>query len=566
MTQYVQLHLTNGRYEIGSMKVQDIEIPYENERGKLYRFFEILPGLLSLLVFLTPIFLGIFYVSAAAFFIIIYVIILLIRASAMSMRVIEGYGNVKKARKVDWESLLKDFYNPEGVAGRYALAKNSLLKAHVGNMKRLHRGKLIDMLPDEVFQVVIVATYNESQAIIHPTIEHVIDSNGFSNRRTILFMAYEERASEQKKRETLETLNLFKNKFYHAEAVEHTLTPGEIPGKGANATHTARRVAAWAREQGIDPSRVLVTVLDADNRTDKNFFSLLTYVYLSAENRKQKSYQPVALYNNNIWDVPAIMRICAISNTYFHLGNSMRPHALRNFSAHAQSLDALIDTDFWSVRTIVEDGHQFWRTYFRYDGDHEVLPLYVPIYQDAVYAGGLLKTTMAQFKQIRRWTYGASDVAYVATRAFSVKNKVPKVDALFKLSRLLESHVGWATSAPLILLSGWIPLFLNRNANRNIVAQRLPQIVSSVNTIALVALLLVVYIGLATLPKRPPHHKRRRAIGFLWQWILTPVVGVLFNSVAAINSQAHLAFKRYIGVFDVTEKAVKTKKDTKTEL
>lgn len=539
------------------MNIQDIEIPQPSERGRLYRFFEILPGLLSLMLFLTPVLLGIFFVTAAAVFIIIYVLVLFIRATAMTRRVKEGYGNVKKARKVDWEALLKDFYNPAKAAFLHAHAKNTLVKAHIRNMGRLHKRGLIDMLPDNVLQVVIIATYNESQAIIHPTIEHVIDSNGFKDRKTILFLAYEERANDQKKQETLDTLNQYKDKFYYAEAVEHTLTPGEIPGKGANATHTARRVQEWVREQGIDPSRVLVTVLDADNRPDKNYFSLLTYVYLSAENRKQKSYQPVALYNNNIWDVPAIMRLCAISNTYFHLGNSMRPHALRNFSAHAQSLDALIDTDFWSVRTIVEDGHQFWRTYFRYDGDHEVLPIYAPIYQDAVYAGRRWKTAKAQFKQIRRWTYGASDIAYVATRAFSIKNDVPKFDALLKFGRLLESHVGWATSAPLILLSGWIPLYLNTNAKHNIVAQRLPQIVSGINTIALIALMFVVYIGLATLPKRPVHHKRRRAIGFLWQWILTPIVGVIFNSAAAINSQAHLAFKKYIGVFDVTDKEVK---------
>ncbi len=539
------------------MDIADIEIPLENERGKAYRFFEILPGLLSLLIFLTPVILSIIYVPAAAVFIIAYVLIMLIRASAMSFRVVEGYGYIKKARKVDWEDLLDDFYKPEQVTRHNGSSKNSLIKSHIANVNRLSGNNLIDMLPKEVLHVVIICTYNESQAIIHPTIEHILGSNGFNDRKTALFIAYEERASEQKKQETQQTLKLYKDKFYYAEAVEHTLTSDEIPGKGANATRTGKRVAQWAKEQGIDPSRVLITTLDADNRTDKNYFSLLTYVYLSAENRKKKSYQPVSLYNNNIWDVPAIMRLCAISNTYFHMANSVRPHALRNFSAHAQSLDALIDTDFWSVRTIVEDGHQFWRSYFRYNGDYEVLPIFAPIYQDAVYAGKRITTTKAQFKQIRRWTYGASDVSYVATRAFFVKNKVNKLDALFKFGRLLESHVGWATSAPLLLLSGWMPLFINSNASHNIVAQQLPHTVSTINTVALIALLMVVYIGISTLPKKPSYYGRRRALGFIWQWILIPVVGVMFNSFAAINSQFRLAFKRYLGNFDVTEKAVK---------
>ncbi len=534
----------------------DLEIPVPKDRHFVYRFFEILPGALSLLIFATPIVLSIYAVTAAAYFIITYILLLLIRATAMSIRVSEGYAKVKQARKIDWEKLLLDFYEPEKVIANHRGSKLSFMRDHIANLQRLQQGKLIDMLPDEVVQVVIICTYNETQAILHPTIEYTINTAGFKNRKTALFIAYEQRAGAQKKRETLETVARYKDQFYHIEAVEHTLQNDEIPGKGANATRCGHRVAAWVKKQGIDPSRVLVTTLDADNRPDKNYFSLLTYVYISAENRKQKSYQPVTLYTNNIWDVPALMRLCAISNTYFHMANSVRWHALRNFSAHSQSLDALLDTNFWSVRTIVEDGHQFWRSYFRYDGDYEVLPLYVPIYQDAVLAGKRIRTTWAQFKQIRRWTYGASDVAYVATNAFFKKNNVSKVDATGKFWRLLESHVGWATSAPLLLLSGWLPLFLNRNAPHNIVALRLPNIISTINTVALMVLLFVVYIGIATLPQRPAHHKRRRAFGFVWQWILTPVVGVLFNSVAAINSQAHLAFGRYIGKFDVTEKAV----------
>ena len=166
---------------------------------------------------------------------------------------------------------------------------------------------------------------------------------------------------------------------------------------------------------------------------------------------------------------------------------------------------------------------------------------------------------IAEFKKIRGWTYGASDVSYVATRAFFIKNKIPKLNALFKFGRLLESHVGWATSAPLLLLSGWLPLFIYGGANTSIVAQRLPSIVSTINTVAIVALLCVVYIGIATLPQRPPHHGRRRAIGFLLQWILTPVVGIIFNSAAAINSQTRLIFGRYLDRFEVTEKAVRSK-------
>ena len=261
------------------MKAQDLEIPYANERTAIYRFFEMLPGLLSLTVLLIPVLLSIFYITAAAFFIIAYVLALLIRAAAMSVRVIEGYGNIKKARKVDWESLLKDFYNPKS-ASRHAGAKNSLIKDHISNMKRLESNDLIDMLPSEVVHAVIIATYNESQEIIHPTIDYIINTSGFKNRKIALFIAYEERADDQKKRETLETVSRYKSKFFHMEAVEHKLLPGEIPGKGANATNTGRHIAKWAKQEGVDPSKILITTLDADNRPDKNFFSVNLCIYI----------------------------------------------------------------------------------------------------------------------------------------------------------------------------------------------------------------------------------------------------------------------------------------------
>jgi hypothetical protein len=65
------------------------------------------------------------------------------------------------------------------------------------------------------------------------------------------------------------------------------------------------------------------------------------------------------MFTNNIWDAPAPMRVIATGNSYWMLIQGLRQHMLRNFSAHAQPLASLIETDFWSRRTIVEDGHQF---------------------------------------------------------------------------------------------------------------------------------------------------------------------------------------------------------------
>ncbi len=198
------------------------------------------------------------------------------------------------------------------------------------------------------------------------------------------------------------------------------------------------------------------------------------------------------------------MRVIATGNSFWNLVLSLRPHVIRNFSAHAQNMAALIDTDFWSVRTIVEDGHQFWRTYFRYDGKHEVYPIYVPIYQDAVLAEGYRRTLKAQFIQIRRWAWGASDISYVWTKAFLTPNDVPRRDAVAKLARLIESHVSWATGPLLLAFSAFVPILFNTD---DIVANQLPNLVSSIQRIAMVGLAVTMFLSFKSLPPKPARYK-----------------------------------------------------------
>ncbi|MCA9318987.1 hypothetical protein KDA06_05120, partial [Candidatus Saccharibacteria bacterium] len=317
----------------------------------------------------------------------------------------------------------------------------------------------------------------------------------------------------------------------------------------------ARRLQEYLEANHIDPLRVMVTTLDADNRPDKNYLNALSYVYLVAPDPIHKSYQPVSLYTNNIWDAPAPSRVLATGNSFFNLVVSLRQHALRNFSSHAQPMAALIKTDYWSVRTIVEDGHQFWRSYFRFDGKYRVLPLHLPIYQDAVLAETYVKTLKAQFVQLRRWTYGASDIAYVVDKGFFKPNKVPKPDLLAKTWRLLEGHVTWAVGPILVLFGGFIPSLFHP---KSYTANELPIIVSRVQTVALVIALVTVFLALKTLPPKPARYKRHRSLFMVLQWVYLPLTSLVYNSFAAFYSQTRLLLGKYMSKFDFTEKAVVT--------
>jgi len=330
---------------------------------------------------------------------------------------------------------------------------------------------------------------------------------------------------------------------------------GEVRGKGGNITYAGREFTKEILERGIDPENVIVTTFDSDHRASKNYFSYLTFVYCSNPNRVRKSFQPIPMFYNNIWDVPAPMRVIATGNMFWVLMETMRPHRLRNFAAHAQSLETLIATDYWSVITIVEDGHQFWRTYFAYDGDHQVVPMFTGVYQDAVLAESYIKTFQAQFLQLRRWAWGATDIQFVVRNAIT-HTRIPWSDKLVKIMLLIESHVTWAT-VPLVLLGvARLPLYLNRSFSYQTLAHRLPEITSNINTLSSATIILTAMISLISLPPRPDRYGRGRSVFMLLQWVLLPITSIFFGAFAALNAQTRLMFGKYLE-FYVTEKATK---------
>ena len=416
-----------------------------------------------------------------------------------------------------------------------------------------HEHTILD--PHKLFNAVILTTYNESMDILEPSVRSLTEID-YPLKQIFLIIAYEARGGEQTERNANELIEKYGHHFAMALAVKHPdHMPGEVRGKGGNITFSGRRLAEEVAKRHIDPSNVIITTFDSDHRASKNYFSYLSYLYATDPNRLHKSYQPIPMFYNNIWDAPAPMRVIATGNSFWVLMETMRPHRLRNFAAHAQSLATLIATDFWSVTTIVEDGHQYWRTYFTFDGDHEVVPIFTPIYQDAVLAGGYIKTFRAQFLQLRRWAWGVTDFSFVVR--MSIKNKrIPWSNKLVQIGRLFEGHFSWATAPLILTFVAWLPLYLNRQFSYEALAHTLPIITSRILTFASITIIITVFISVISLPPKPKRYKKIRFLGMVLQWFLLPVTSMCFSATAAINAQTRLMFGRYLEYY-VTEKATK---------
>lgn len=506
-----------------------------------------------------PFILSFINITLAAFFVLLYLLINFTRAFAVNMRALQGYRRMRKYQKLPWGPMLEELKQgqvPEAV-------KAERPGWHCRRVEVFAKSTPV-IAPADMIHAIIIATYNENRETLEPTIQSVLASD-YNMKQVILVLAYEERGGPEVEQQAKQLIREYKGQFLDAMAVQHPKSiPGELIGKGGNVTYAGRELQRYLERKKIDVGRVVVTTLDADNRPDSQYLAALSYVYAAYHDPHHASVQPISMYTNNIWDAPAPMRVLATGNSFYNIVLSVRPHILRNFSSHAQTMKALIDTDFWSVRTIVEDGHQFWRTYFRYDGDYRVLPLYVPIYQDAVLSEGYLKTLKAQFIQLRRWTWGASDVAYVVDQGFFKKSKAPKHDVIMKALRLTEGHVTWAVAPLLLLFSGFIPALFHP---QSYAANELPLIVSRVQTVALLGAFASLFVCLKTLPPKPARYREHRRLYMILQWAYLPVTTIAYNSFAALYSQTRLMFGWYLSKFDVTEKAVKQDTgETKTGL
>lgn len=539
----------------------DLEIPVGKRTAK-YRFFEMLPFILSISLILLPIILSLISPLAATIFIVAYLIMFFVKAIAGAYRTIQGYGSLDRAQKIDWQQRLNDLEDPQIALMRVEAQLKSKnrpwrIGSHYRSLQRIAADPKNYFKPSEAYSAVIIALYNESKDVLEPTLRALFASH-YDLSRLIVIIAYEGRGPKQCHQLAHDIVAEYKDKCFYAAAVEHPDgLPHEVRGKGGNITFAGEFLQKLLKKKGISEERVLVTTLDSDNRPHASYLAYAMYEYIRDTERNRRAYQPIALYINNIWDAPAPMRVLATGNSFFTIINSTRPHTLRNFASHSQGMASLRRTKLWSTRTIVEDGHQYWRSWFAFNGDYDVTPVYVPIYQDAVLDVTYGKTIKAQFVQLRRWAYGASDIAYVADKGLRKDRTVPFWGFWAHFIRLIDNHVSWAAAPLIITFGAWAPLFINADSQHSIVAHELPQIASQLQFLAMFGLFITVFLTFKMLPPRPERYKRRRNIFMLAQWLFMPVTSICYGAAAAFYSQSRLFFGKYLDKFDVTVKAVK---------
>ncbi len=185
------------------------------------------------------------------------------------------------------------------------------------------------------------------------------------------------------------------------------------------------------------------------------YFGYLTWTFLTDPDRYRRLYQPIPMFHNNLWDDAAAVRLVAVGATHVQMWRSLTPEKLVSFSSYAVSLRTVHEVDYWATDAIPEDSRFYWKSFFRYSGEFRAVPLFIPMYGDAVRAKSYPRSLVQQYTQIRRWAWGVTDIPYYIQNAFAHR-EIPRRLRVRRLIDLWLDHINWAI-APFVIIFGVEP-------------------------------------------------------------------------------------------------------------
>lgn len=487
------------------------------------RIFEIIPGFLTwttlvslfVLAFVRPLWVAIFVITFDLYWV--------IRMGYLTSLLVFAYRRLEKNKKTEWIKKCDSIGAVSGISYK------------------------------DVYQAVLFPVYKEGLEILKPSVLALIDSH-YPKDRMIVVFSVEERAGGEVW-SNAQKLKLEYEKYFfkflltkHPDNIE-----GEVKVKGANATWGAKFLKEFLDSKNIDYKNVIMSCFDADTCVDSEYFGCLAYHYISNPRRLNFSYQPIPVYNNNIWHARSIARILELGSSFMQMIETMRLEKFVTFSSHSMSFKTLVDVDYWPVDMISDDSVIYWKCFLYFNGDYSVVPMYVTVSMDVATAPGIIPTIIKQYKQKRRWAWGVENFPYVMM-GFMRPNSIPLRKKIRRAFHLLESHYTWAVWAIIITFVAPLPLIFGGGLFRQTaIGYNLPSVSAALFRISLFTILICMFISMRLLPPKPKDVKVMDSVKMVAQWIFAPLVAALLGSIPAVDAQTRLMLGKYMQ-FYVTEK------------
>ncbi len=449
----------------------------------IQRVLEIVPGLVTWTLILAPIALTFRAPAIVAWFVLTFDFYWFYKALMLTGSVAVSFVRIRGVMATDWRTRAMALTDPAGrvrelealipaVAERVrALGAAGDREAVEGGRRELARLRderrdmervlaRRDALPDprRLWHVALIPTYTEPFEKLYETVAALAAADWPRERKMVAIIT---RETDTGGRENVARLReLFGDRFLHFFHILDPLEPGIVVGKSSAMAYGGRWLYREIVRLGFDPAEVLVTDLDSDYRVHPQYFGYLTWTYLTEPDRYRRLYQPVPMFHNNLWDTPLPVRLVAVGATQVQMWRSLTPEKLVSFSSYAVSLRTVHEVDYWATDAIPEDSRFYWKAFFRYSGEFRAVPLFIPMYGDAVRAKSYPRTLVQQYTQIRRWAWGITDIPYYIRNAFA-HSEIPRWRRLRRLIDLWLDHINWAIAPFVIIFGSNLPLFIS---------------------------------------------------------------------------------------------------------
>jgi len=541
----------------------------------LGRLLEMVPGTISWAVLILPLWLSFSYPWLVAYFVLSFNFYWLCRALWFSGAVIIAFRRVRRVLAVDWTRRVAALADPAarraeiraalaaigGDRPRAALGIAATVRPDGRERRHLEEELAalaeIEALPEpppdvgELTHLALIPTYTEPLEKLRHTVRALAEAAWPKERKICAIIT---RETDEGGISNVATLREeFGDAFAEFIHILDPLEPGIVIGKSSAMAWGGRYLyRILVRERGMDPRLILVTDLDADYRVHPQYFAYLSWMHLSDPNRETQLYQPIPYLHNNIWQAPMFQRLFAAVLTQLQMWRSVLPEKLQSFGSYSTTLHVVHDVGYWATDAIPEDSRFYWKSYFRYGDRFRAVPLFIPIYGDAVRARTYWRSMAEQYLQVRRWAWGVTDIPYVIENAIR-HVEIPFWSRFWRIANLFGEHINWAIAPFVITFGATVPLLVNPAFAETTLGQNLPIFASGMLTLALVSLLVLVVVEHRIVPPRPLEWGRLQRFVTYLQWLALPLVGIFFSTLPALDAQTRLLTGRYLE-YRVTEK------------
>ncbi|MDQ5950862.1 MAG: hypothetical protein QG639_139 [Patescibacteria group bacterium] len=486
---------------------------------KTQRFLEILPGFFSWSLILFPFWGSFLFPIWVSYYVIAFCVYWVYRSFTLAILSVLAHFKIKASRRFNWINDLKSEF------------PNSWNSIH---------------------HIIVIPTYKEPVATLERTLTALAQQT-YPLINIHVMVSFEEREGEDAKIKSRELLLKYKNTFGNLWTTFHPDITGEIKGKSSNTCWGAKQAKKFlVDQQKFDITKTTITSEDADALFHESYFAALTHSFLSSDQPFNKIWQGAIVFYNNIWKVPAPIRVLASMFSVIQMYILMRKDRLINFSTYSTSLKHVDDIGYWDTDVIPEDYRLFFKSYFAKNGNFEAEPIFLPIYADAAESPTVWGTMKNQYEQLKRWAWGVSDDAYII-RQYILARNIPFWDKTIRVLKTIEDHFLWPVNWFAVTISAFLPPLLNPEFNRTMIGKTLPQVTSTLLTLSLVSMIVIFIIDAAN---RPPRPNKKNVFSYILQpleFLMLPVIGFFFSALPGIDAHTRLMLGKYIE-YKVTEK------------